>query len=179
MKMHEGIGVVTNGPTYEWQINNLKNYLHISPYTPKSIAEKGFIYGSNGQGSGMLGLPGDQNPPARFVKTAMYLKYSLPVNTAGEAVILAEHILNSVDIPIGVSRARESDGKNEYDDTQWIVIKDLKNKIFYFRTYNNQRLYSISFKKLDFSPKATILKMPLEQAFKAIDITQQLKKSPS
>lgn len=179
MKIHEGVGVVTNAPTYEWQVNNLKNYLQISPYTPQPITAGGVTYGSNGQGSGMLGLPGDQSPPSRLVKTAVYLRYSLPANNAAEGVTLAEHILNSVDIPLGVSRARGPNGQDSYDYTQWIVVKDLTNKVFYYRTYNDQTFHSISLKQLDFSPNSATLKMPIDNKPNYIDVTEQFKRSKS
>jgi choloylglycine hydrolase len=179
MMLHEGVGVVTNGPTYEWQVNNLKNYLQLSPYTPQPITANGFTYSSNGQGSGMLGVPGDQSPPSRLVKTAAYLKFALPSNNAAEGVTLAEHVLNSVDIPLGVSRAKEANGQDSYDYTQWIVIKDLTNKVFYYRTYNDQTFHSVSLKQLDFSPNADALKMPIDNKPNYIDMTEQLKKSKS
>lgn len=177
MKVHDGVGVVTNGPTYEWQVNNLKNYLQLSPYTPQPITVNGFTYSSNGQGSGMLGIPGDQSPPSRLVKTATYLRYSLQANNAQEGVTLAEHILNSVDIPLGVSRAKQPNGTDSYDYTQWIVIKDLTNKMFYYRTYNDQTFHSVSLKQLDFSSNAPILKMPLDNKPNYTDVTESFKKS--
>lgn len=177
MKLHDGVGVVTNGPTYEWQVNNLKNYLQLSPYTPQPITSQGFTYSSNGQGSGMLGLPGDQSPPSRLVKTATYLHYSLPANNAAEGVTLAEHILNSVDIPLGISRAKQANGPDSYDYTQWIVVKDLANKVFYYRTYKDQTFHSISLNQLDFSPNAPTLKMAIDNKPNYIDVTDQLKKS--
>lgn len=179
MKIYDGLGVTTNAPSYEWQVNNLKNYLQLSPYTPEPIKSGGFTFSSNGQGSGMLGLPGDQSPPSRFVKTATYLKYALPVNNASEAVTLAEHILNSVDIPLGISRAKEKNAPDSYDYTQWVVIKDLQNKVLYYRTYKNQTFYSVSLKELDFSPKAPILKMPIDNNPSTLDVTQALKNSKS
>lgn len=175
MIIYDGVGVVTNGPPYDWQVNNLKNYLQLSPYTPQPIMANGFTYSSNGQGSGMLGLPGDQSPPSRFVKTAAYLKTALPANNAAEGVNLATHILNSVDIPLGVSRAREANGQDSYDYTQWVVIKDLTDKVFYYRTYKDQTFHSVSLKSLDFSPNAPTLKMPLNNKPNVMDITEQFK----
>ncbi len=177
MKLHDGVGVVTNAPTYDWQVNNLKNYIQLSPYTPQPIIANGFTYSSNGQGSGMLGLPGDQSPPSRLVKTATYLRYALPANNAAEGVTLAEHILNSVDIPLGISRAKQANGPDSYDYTQWIVVKDLTNKMFYYRTYNDQTFHSISLTQLDFSANAPTLKMPIDNKPNYIDMTEQLKKS--
>ena len=64
-----------------------------------------------GQGSGMLGLPGDFTPPSRFVRAVAFSQSALPVATAHEGVLQAFHILNQFDIPKGAARGVE-DGKS-------------------------------------------------------------------
>ena len=100
-----------------------------------------------GQGSGFLGIPGDWSPPSRFVKTATYLRFAKETANSLEAVNLAEHFLNAVDIPLGEVR---DPGKDTGDYTQWVVIKDLTQKVFYFRSYGDLVLKMIDLKKLNF-----------------------------
>jgi len=53
------------------------------------------------------------------------------------AMQAADHILNNVDIPVGV--ARTSDGMQVFSDyTQWINIKDLKNNRMKIANYANR-----------------------------------------
>ena len=81
-----------------------------------------------GHGSGLLGTAGDLTPPSRLVRPATLTHFADPVNTSDEAVNLAVHILNTVDIPHGVASE---------DYTNWIVAKDLTHKALYYRTYND------------------------------------------
>ena len=76
----------------------------------------------------MLGTPGDLTPPSRLVRAATLTHFADPVKTSDEAVNLAIHILNTVDIPHGVASE---------DYTNWIVAKDLTHRALYYRTYND------------------------------------------
>lgn len=160
MMIHDYMGVMTNSPTYDWQITNLRNYLNLSPYNPQPVVTNNLIFSATGQGSGMVGLPGDASPPSRFVKIAFLLKNAYQADTAADALNLAEHIINNVDIPNGFARTK-ANGTVSSDTTEWVVFKDMTNKKLYYRTYNDMTLRSISFDHLDFSPNAPLLKMPL------------------
>jgi choloylglycine hydrolase len=83
--------------------------------------------------------------------------FANPIADAKSAVILAQHILNSVDIPVGVIRTADS-GSLHCDYTQWIVIKDLKNKTLHYRAYSDISLHTIQLDQMNFAegskPKA-------------------------
>ncbi len=148
--IYDYIGVMTNDPNYNWQISNLRQYLNLTPYNPNPIVIGGVSYGSNGEGSGMLGLPGDISPPSRFVKMATMVKTALPVKDGPAAVNLAEHIINNVDIPAGFVRSK-TNGKVSYETTQWSVFKDITNNKLFYHTYDNLSLRMIDLNKIDFS----------------------------
>lgn len=166
------IGVMTNSPTYDWHITNLRNYINLKPTNPNPVIANGITFVATGQGAGMVGLPGDISPPSRFVKTAILLDVALPVSNATEAVNLAEHVINNVDIPSGLAREPQS-GNISAETTQWVVFKDLTHKMFYYRTYNNMTLRSIDLDKVDFAEKAPQLKMPIEAEPFILDLTSQ------
>lgn len=63
------IGVMTNSPTFDWHLTNLRNYVSLSPNNPRPVTVEGVKGTGFGQGGGMLGLPGDYSPPSRFVRT--------------------------------------------------------------------------------------------------------------
>ena len=48
------------------------------------------------------------------------------------------------------------------DYTQWTVIKDLMNKILYFRSYQDLTLKKIDMKKINFNRGAEIKAMRIE-----------------
>jgi penicillin V acylase-like amidase (Ntn superfamily) len=57
----------------------------------------------------------------------------------------------------------------------WIAIKDLKNQVLYFRTYENLTLRAIDLKKLDMSPGAPKKAMSIQGGSGVVDVTGNLK----
>ncbi len=170
------IGVMTNSPTYDWHLTNLNNYVHLRPINPSPVMADGVQFAATGQGFGMIGLPGDISPPSRFVKMAILTNVVLPAKDAAEVLNLAQHVMNNVDIPLGLAREPES-GKFTNELTQWTVFKDLTHQLFYYRTYTSITLRSVSLAKVDFSENAPRLKMPIESHEHILDVTDQFLKS--
>jgi choloylglycine hydrolase len=170
------IGVMTNKPTFDWQLTNLRNYVNLDPYDKEGKTIAGVKVNPAGSGTGWLGMPGDWSPPSRFVRTVMIVNSADPVNNAAEAVNLAEHILNAVDIPMGVIKTRHLESKDMIDYTQWIVIKDLTNKVLYFRSYQDLTLKKVDMKKLNFNRGAKMKTIRIESGIRTIlDMTEKLR----
>ena len=167
------IGVLTNSPPYNWHMANISNYLNLSPYNPDSVSINGETFSPLGQGAGLIGLPGDWSPPSRFIKSVVMTHLADTPQNCAEAVNLALHFLNAVDIPKGVSRI-VSNGKEEQDYTQWIVVRDLTNRRYMFRTYENMQLRSVDLNKLDLSKGAKSLTINISGGNEIIDISNQL-----
>lgn len=174
--MDNPVGILTNSPTFDWQITNLRNFLNLSPYNPSPITANGITFVATGQGSGMMGLPGDTSPPSRFVKMSALLKTSYPATDAFSTLNLAQHIINNVDIPAGLSRA-VSNGKEIYETTEWVVFKDLTHKIFYYRTYSDLTIHGVDMSKINFTQNAPRLKMPLTSPQYVMDMTSTFQKT--
>ncbi|KTD20345.1 linear amide C-N hydrolase [Legionella londiniensis] len=165
------LGILTNAPTFDWHINNLKNYTNLSPYAVEPIKEDGITYSATSQGAGMFGLPGDSTSPSRFVKMAFLQTTALPVENAEKAVVLAHHIIENVFIPNGM--VRNPKGSAGTETTQWTVFKDLKNAKLYFKSYDYPMLQSIDLKKLDLGENARVLRLPVNhQAELSKDVTE-------
>ena len=145
------VGVMTNSPTYDWQMTNLRNYVSLSPDNAKPVTVNGVQYAANGQGSGLLGLPGDPTPPSRLVQTVFALSSAVKPKNQTEALVLGQKLMNRVDLPAGLARDPSS---GESDITQWVVFRDHTNKVYYYRTYEDMTLQAVDLKKLDFSPGA-------------------------
>jgi choloylglycine hydrolase len=143
-KMHlfdNPVGVLTNAPEFPWHLTNLRNYISLSAMNKGAVTIDGTTLEPTGQGNGLLGIPGDWTPPSRFVKTA-FVKQALKTPKDSRAATLAAiHLLNAVDIPYGTIRA-EQGGHSDY--TQWIVVKDLKNKKLHYRTYGDQNIHEVA-----------------------------------
>jgi choloylglycine hydrolase len=164
------IGVLTNSPTFDWHQINLANFVFVRSENAGAVKIAGMVLAPPGQGSGLLGIPGDWTPPSRFVRTAAMLTLANPVDTPKQGVSLTEHVLNAVDIPRGT--IKETVGTQVFFDyTQWAVIKDLSNKEFYFRSYDSLGLRMLDLKKLNFEPNAKKLVFP----FAGGELAQEVK----
>jgi len=141
------VGVLTNSPTFDWHLTNLRNYIGLTAQNVSSIQLGGnFTLPQFGQGNGMFGLPGDSSPPARFVRAVAYSQTALLAATAADAVLQVFHIMNSFDIPLG--SVRDKDGNAVHIDyTVWTSVADLKNLRWYFRTYTDQTIRQIDLRK--------------------------------
>jgi choloylglycine hydrolase len=154
LNIHDNpLGVITNSPTFDWHMTNLRNYVNYSfsnvePVTLGSVELSPF-----GQGSGMLGIPGDVTPPSRFLRAAAYSQSVLPSATGPDAVLAAFHILNNFDIPKGSAREKDENDKLVADYTLWTSVNDLGAKQFYFRTHENSQIRMVDLMKRD--PHAT------------------------
>lgn len=140
-RIYDGVAqVLTNAPTYDWHVTNLRNYLNLSTVGTAAIRSGETDVTALGQGGGMVGIPGDYTPPSRFVRAAFLRHYATKPKNADEAIQLAVHIVNNVDIPIGI--AQSTDGKTIVSDyTQWVAIKDLTNNRLMIADYNHRTTY--------------------------------------
>jgi choloylglycine hydrolase len=146
------LGVITNSPTFGWHVTNLRNYVNLTVNNVPTVDIAGIELPSFGQGSGMLGLPGDFTPPSRFIRAVAFSQSALPVATAHEGVLQAFHLLNQFDIPKGAARGTDN-GKVMADYTLWTSVSDLKNHRYYFRTFDNSRIRMIDLNKMDLDAK--------------------------
>jgi choloylglycine hydrolase len=136
------IGVLTNCPTFDWHMTNLRNYVKMSPLLAPPLKLDGLTLDSFGQGSGMLGLPGDYTPPSRFVRAVAYSQSMEPTSNGEQSLLAAFHVLNNFDIPRGSTRelTNGDHGNDVCEITQWTCACDLKAKRFYFRTHENSQI---------------------------------------
>lgn len=170
------LGVLTNRPDFDWQINNLRNYINLDAHDKKDKVINGIKIEPTGVGSGMLGLPGDWTPPSRFVRLAFSVDVALPTKDAAEAVNLAGHLLNIVDIPKGAIKENPALFITLEGYAQWVVIKDLTNLVLYYKTYENSTWKKIDLKKFNLAPGSPQKSLAIDDGQqKVIDISSGLK----
>lgn len=146
------LGVFTNAPYFEWHIINLSNYMNISALNYDGKKLNSVEIRPVGQGSGMLGLPGDFTPPSRFVRAVEYSQSVDAGSNADQARDALFHVLNLFQIPKGTIVQKEKNGFT-YDYTQWTSANDLKNKRFYWHTYHNRQIFMVDLAKIDRTQK--------------------------
>ena len=156
------LGVVTNSPSFDWHMTNLRNYVNFSlDNVPPVKLGSGVTLQPLGQGTGMLGLPGDFTPPSRFVRAVAFSVSVLPSKTGDDAVLELFHILNNFDIPKGSTRQTDAHGNVEADYTLWTSACDLKAMKFYFRTYDNSQIKMVDLTKMNVGGK-DIVTIPMK-----------------
>jgi len=151
VKVHESVlGVITNAPTYDWHVTNLRNYLGLQQGPAAPVSLDSVTLSPLGAGSGLLGLPGDFTPPSRFVRAVALTASARALATAEDAVGESFRILDSFNIPLvslarGAEQARDIPGA-----TQVTTSADLKDRVLYFHTMANRQIQRLDLKQIDF-----------------------------
>jgi choloylglycine hydrolase len=167
------LGVFTNSPTFDWHMTNLRNYINLTPFNAKPVTLGDVTLEPFGEGSGMVGLPGDFSPPSRFVRAAIFSTTATQPEDAKEAIYQTFHILNQFDIPVGVTR--NTVGAITYtDETQFTCVHDPQALNYYFRTYKDQTVKCVHLHAFDLNAKK-IKFLDVSSKSEPIDISAQLK----
>jgi len=167
------LGVMTNSPTFDWHMTNLRNYVALNPNNIPPVSIFGQTFKQLGQGSGMLGLPGDFTPPSRFVRAAVFSATAIPEANAQQGIQQIFHILNNFDIPVGVAREVKDDVIYS-DYTMLTVARDPKNLRYFYHTYDDQTLRMIDLSKFDLNAES-IKKISAKGVQPIIDMTDMVK----
>jgi choloylglycine hydrolase len=95
------------------------------------------------------------------VRAVAYQQSAVQPATAADDVQQIFHILNNFDIPVGSVRDTvQGQAVDEY--TLWTTAEDLKNLVFYFRTFTDQTLHGIDIRKALASAGTSISYLPME-----------------
>jgi choloylglycine hydrolase len=157
------LGVITNAPTYDWHLTNLRNYVNLSPVALPSRKIEELEFSPLGGGSGMIGLPGDFTPPSRFIRAVAFSKTARKTPNAPETVYELFRILDNFNVPLG---AAESGGETKLNgmrsSTIWTCGYDLSNRILYWHTQNNRQVQKVEVSRIDFENLAELQAFPLD-----------------
>jgi len=150
------IGVMTNSPSFDWHMTNLRNYTNLKAENANSMTLEGVTFKQLGQGSGMNGIPGDFTPPSRFVRATAFSVTAQPTKTTADAIKDVFHILNNFDIPKGFSN-EVVDGKSYPDYTQLTCARDPQTLKYYYKTYENQTVKEFDLSSFDSNSKEILI----------------------
>ena len=174
LKVHDNpLGTLTNSPSFDWHMTNLRNYIALNPRDVPPVKIDGETFKALGQGTGMLGLPGDFTPPSRFIRAAVFSATAMPADNAGKGIDQVFHILNNFDIPVGVSRDVVN-GVVYSDYTQMTVARDPQGQRYFYKTYDDQTIRMVDLKALDLNAK-TIRQFSTKSEQPVVNMTEKLK----
>ena len=152
--IHHGkdVTVMTNEPTLDEQLANLKRYK---------------LFG------GDLPMPGDVDPASRFVRAASYLKTLPKPADAYQAVSHLAAIGRNVAVPFGAVDTSGSESTDVWP-TRWGTVVDLTHKIYYVMPVNSPAVFWVDFGKLDAKSSEILALDPYDIKLSG-DVSTQLK----
>ncbi len=137
------VGVLTNNPTFDYQMMNLNNYSVLSVEPPINNFSSKLNFDLYSRGMGALGLPGDLSSASRFVKAAFTKMNSLSGESEAESISQFFHILSSVEQQRGCVHM----GEGKYEITIYSSCCNQDKGIYYYTTYENSQITSVDMHK--------------------------------
>ncbi len=137
-------GVLTNNPEFMYHYENFKNYLPVSRNSLESIKyPNGLEIKPISNGAWTQGLPGSLSSQDRFIKAAFTLFNSFSNDDEISKVTQFFHILKSVEQSNGQVIVTED---QLYEITVYSSAISADTLTYYYTTYNNSQINSISMK---------------------------------
>ncbi|NQU95067.1 MAG: choloylglycine hydrolase family protein [Candidatus Omnitrophica bacterium] len=175
LNIHDNeVNVITNSPDYKWHVENLRNYINLSPFNSPAHEINGTSLAQLGNGSGAVGLPGDFTPPSRFVRAAFLADMVYEGKDVDEGIGIAFHILDQFDIPKGAVRNKQN-GKISVEDTQWTSAADLTNRRYFYHTYSDRSVRMVDLNEFDLDAQNIKMLKNLEKPGTIKNVSDQLR----
>jgi penicillin V acylase-like amidase (Ntn superfamily) len=146
--------VMTNEPTYDKQIENLKQYRTFG---------------------GDKALPGDRTPSDRFVRAAYYASGLQKPSNPGEGAAFMFSVIRNVSVPFGLG----DPNRPNIASTIFRTVQDLTNKRYYFESTYAPNVVWVDYGKMDFSAGNPEMEFKVEKNIFEIhgDVTARLEKA--
>lgn len=145
-------GVLTNAPPFSYHIENIRNYLSLSPSQPQNRICPEAELTPYSRGMGAFGLPGDVSSASRFVRAVFSKAHTESTLESNAEITRFFHIMDTISQPLGFARTDE--GKPIY--TVYTSCIDTENLNYYFTTYNCRRIRCVAMKDLPLSSSALV-----------------------
>lgn len=129
--IHHGpeFNIMTNDPTFDWQLTNLKQYT-------------GF--------GGSREIPGGVEGADRFVRLAHYVNYLPEPETPEEGAASALSAISSVAVPFGAPYFGFGGEISTYP-TWWTSVADIENRTYYFNWVQAPNIVWVDLNEVDLS----------------------------
>jgi choloylglycine hydrolase len=143
--------VMTNEPTYDKQIENLKQYRTFGGDKP---------------------LPGERTPTDRFVRAAYYANGLPKPSNPGEGAAYMFSVIRNISVPFGLG----DPDKPNIASTIFRTVIDLTGGRYYFESTYAPNVVWVDFSKLDFSQGSGERELQVEKKIFSLngDVTSQL-----
>lgn len=132
-------GSLTNNPPFNYQLENLKNYVSLNNDEPNKSFSFDDAFYSRGMAS--IGLPGDLTSQGRFVRVAYTAHFSVASPDENSSVNQFFHILESVWQTRGLCKIND-----KYEITIYASCMNLNEGVYYYKTYDNPQVSAVYLK---------------------------------
>ena len=166
--MDNPTGTYTNDPPFPYHLAAAGNYANLRAMPPDELTVNGLKLPPVSTGGGLHGLPGDFLSTSRFIRALMLSHYAPTNLTTKQQVGTAFRLLGQFDLPPGSillppgGSFGGAGSVTTYEITEWSVVADQKNLVYYIQTYGNPGLRSLNIDQLPLDGGAIKL-MPLNQ----------------
>lgn len=132
-------GSLANNPPFNYQLENLKNYISLNNDEPNKSFSFDDAFYSRGMAS--IGLPGDLTSQGRFVRVAYTAHFSVASPDENSSVNQFFHILESVWQTRGLCKIND-----KYEITIYASCMNLNEGVYYYKTYDNPQVSAVYLK---------------------------------
>ena len=136
------IGVLTNSPPFDFQMQYLNLFMGLSAEPIENRFGNALPFSACSHGMGALGLPGDLSSPSRFVRAAFTKTNVLAGHTEKESVSQFFHILGAVEQQKGCVHLGGA-----YEYTVYSSCCNIEKGIYYHTTYDDRTIFSADIHK--------------------------------
>lgn len=153
------LGVMTNAPFIDWHLENLGNFLSVTntEITSRTIVDR--EVNRNGNGGGFIGLSTSALPSDRFLRTTFLIDFAKPwlaekERTQQEGAAFTRNLIGNIAVPREM--CIDKSGQLNGDYTQWWMVRDQINNLFYIATAESIGCWQVDFKDYDLSEGAPV-----------------------
>lgn len=107
---------------------------------------------------GTIMLPGTNRAADRFTRASYYIDAIPKTDNTRTAIASVFGVIRNCSVPLGISSPTEPN----ISSTRWRTVADQKNLVYYFDNVLNPNVIWVEFSKIDFSEKAKVRKLSLD-----------------
>jgi choloylglycine hydrolase len=155
------VGVMTNGPDFQWHLTNLGNWTHLTNVDVSNNKFGDLEVRQPDSGIATASLPGSNTSVGRFIRAVFYSEFTEKTDDPELALLALARIMNNFDRPRGATVDPRSgaegisfQGKNRNEGappteyTSWTNLSDMSRGRFLLRTYDSYGYTSFDLKEL-------------------------------
>lgn len=159
LEVHDNpVGIMTNGPDFQWHMTNLNNWTHLTNVDVSKNKFGDLEVSQPDSGIATESIPGSSTSVGRFIKAVFYNQFTEKAASADDALINIARIMDNFDRPRGVTTDPGSEanlpgtqmvpGAPNTEYTSWTNLSDQSGGKFMVRAYKAFNYTSYDLKAL-------------------------------